>query len=333
MNTRLVNGYKALISRAQAKLDDASLDAKTKTGYRFKIGHYRKALKKIQSLTVEMSVLEEAEQMEVFTPGEIKHIKSFLEDDALKTPQVEDPKTREIQLLQTVTGIGPKKANTLYSQGLTLEKLLAGEGEDQLTHHQKMGIKYYHDLNERIPRNEITKMRDLMEKYVSDGFKIMVCGSYRRGVADSGDMDVLVYHPELDIKDSSSFFEMYIERLEEGGFLVDSLTPNVNRTKYMGMCQLSKRHPVRRIDIRFIPCSSLASAMLYFTGSGEFNKNMRTFAIRKGYKLNEYGIYKTDTDSPSEVNVDVSTEEDIFKVLGLEYIPPEQRLATVKFKK
>ena len=105
----------------------------------------------------------------------------------------------------------------------------------------------------------------------------MVCGSYRR-VSDSGDMDVLVYHPKSDDITDSDYFEMYIERLEEGGFLVDSLTPNVNRTKYMGMCQLSKRHPVRRIDIRFIPYSSLASAMLYFTGSGEFNKNMRTFA-------------------------------------------------------
>lgn len=333
MNTRLVNGYNALISRAQAKLNDPSLDAKTKTGYKFKIGHYRKALKKIQSVTVELSNIEDAEALDVFTPGEIKHIKSFLESDTLETPQVEDPKTREIHLLQTVTGIGPKKADTLYGKGLTLEKLLAGEGEDQLTHHQKMGIKYYHDLNKRIPRNEITKMRDLMEKYISDGFKIMVCGSYRRGVADSGDMDVLVYHPKLDDITDSDYFEMYIEHLEEGGFLVDSLTPNVNRTKYMGMCQLSKRHPVRRIDIRFIPYSSLASAMLYFTGSGEFNKNMRTFAIRKGYKLNEYGIYKTDTDSPSNVNVDVSTEEDIFKVLGLDYIPPEQRLATVKFKK
>jgi DNA polymerase beta len=333
MNTRLVNGYNALISRAQAKLDDASLDTKIKTGYRFKIGHYRKALKKLQSLTVNISTIEEAEELEVFTPGEIKHIKSFLEDDALETPQLENPKTREIQLLQTVTGIGPKKADTLYSQGLTLEKLLDGKGNDQLTHHQKMGIKYYHDLNERIPRNEITKMRDFMRKHLQGGFKIMVCGSYRREVTDSGDMDVLVYHPELnDIRDSD-YFEMYIEYLTDTGFLVDSLTPNVNRTKYMGMCQLSKRHRVRRIDIRFIPHCSLASAMLYFTGCGEFNKNMRTFAIRKGYKLNEYGIYKTDTDSPSEVNVDVSTEEDIFKVLGLEYIPPDQRLATVKFKK
>ena len=97
------------------------LDAKTKTGYKFKIGHYRKALKKIKSVTVELSNIEDAEALDLFTPGEIKHIKSFLESDALETPQVEDPKTQEIHLLQTVTGIGPKKADTLYGKGLTLK--------------------------------------------------------------------------------------------------------------------------------------------------------------------------------------------------------------------
>ena len=55
----------------------------------------------------------------------------------------------------------------------------------------------------------------------------MVCGSYRRGVSDSGDMDVLVYHPRSDDITDSDYFEMYIERLEEGGFLVDSLTPTL----------------------------------------------------------------------------------------------------------
>ena len=75
MNTRLVNGYNALILRAQAKLNDLIPDAKTKTGYKFKIGHYRKALKKIKSVTVELSNIEDAEALDLFTPGEIKHIK------------------------------------------------------------------------------------------------------------------------------------------------------------------------------------------------------------------------------------------------------------------
>ena len=333
MNTRLINGYTNLISRAGEKIQDTTLDQKTRTGYRFKMGHYKKALKKIRELAQEITDIQHAKSLDKFTPGEITHIEKFIVDASLDTNETKDDTTNQLELLQTVTGIGPKKAKVLYDAGFTLDKLLDGAAQDQLTHHQKMGIKYYHDLNERIPRDEITKMRSYMERYLKDGFKLMICGSYRREVPDSGDMDVLVYHPELDDITDSSYFVEFIGYLEDCGFLVDSLTPNVNRTKYMGMCQLSKRHRVRRIDIRFIPYCSLASAMLYFTGSGEFNKNMRTYAIRKGFKLNEYGIYKTNVDTPSEVSVPVNTEHDIFKVLGLEYIEPKNRLPSVKFKK
>ena len=335
MNTRLINGYTALISRAAEKMGDQTLDQKTRTEYRFKSGHYKKALKKIKELETDITDIETARELGIFTAGELTHIERFLEDTTLdQTEPVVNSRNVELERLQTITGIGPKRAADLLDKhGMNLEKLLNGEGDKYLTHHQRMGVKYYHDLNERIPRNEITKMRELMEKYLRDGFKIMVCGSYRRGVSESGDMDVLVYHPELDIKDSS-FFEMYIECLEEAGFLVDSLTPHVNRTKYMGMCQLSPSNKVRRIDIRFIPYSSLASAMLYFTGSGEFNKNMRTFAIKKGYKLNEYGIYDIDKskDTPTETRLDTSSEKDIFAILNLKYIEPRDRLASVKFK-
>lgn len=336
MNTRLINGYTALISRAAEKMGDQTLDQKTRTGYRFKSGHYKKALKKIKELETDITDIETARQLGIFTAGELTHIERFLEDTTLdQTEPVVNSRNVELERLQTITGVGPKRAADLLDKhGMNLDKLLNGEGDEYLTHHQRMGVKYYHDLNERIPRAEITQMKKKMEKYLTDGYKIMICGSYRREVETSGDMDVLVYHPQAEDILHDDYFQIFIETLEEAGFLVDSLTPHVNRTKYMGMCQLSPRHKVRRIDIRFIPYSSLASAMLYFTGSGEFNKNMRTFAIKKGYKLNEYGIYDIDKskDTPTETRLDTSSEQDIFAVLNLEYIEPKARLASVKFK-
>ena len=333
MNTRIINGYNALITRANEKISDSSLDSKTKTGYRFKIGHYKKALKKILNLDDEIATIDVAISLDVFTKGELTHIEKFLEDTSLDSTIKIDTKTKELELLQTITGIGPKRADTLYEKGATLEKLLNGEYDELLTHHQRMGVKYYHDLNERIPRQEITKMRNFMESQLSDGYKIMICGSYRREVLTSGDMDVLVYHPDVEDILNDTYFADFIEHLTDIDFLVDSLTPNINTTKYMGMCRLSPKHRVRRIDVRFIPYSSLASAMLYFTGSGDFNKNMRTFAIKKGFKLNEYGIFKVDKKTPSETRMEANTEEDIFNTLGLEYIAPRDRLASVKFKK
>ena len=83
-----------------------------------------------------------------------------------------------------------------------------------------------------------------MERYLTDGYKIMVCGSYRREVEMR--YDVLVYHPHKDII-HNNYFQIFISYQEDACFLVDSLTPNVNKTKYMGMCQLSNKHRVRQI--------------------------------------------------------------------------------------
>ena len=57
----------------------------------------------------------------------------------------------------------------------------------------------------------------------------------------------------------------------------------------MGLCSFNNG-PIRRIDIRYMPISSFYTALIYFTGSKNFNKQMRLYAIKLGYKLNEYGL-------------------------------------------
>lgn len=65
--------------------------------------------------------------------------------------------------------------------------------------------------------------------------------------------------------------------------------------------------------------ASFGSALLYFTGSKETNITMRKIAIRKGLKLNEYGVYR------GEERVAGKTEEEVFRSLGMQYIEPELR--------
>ena len=97
----------------------------------------------------------------------------------------------------------------------------------------------------------------------------------------------------------------------------------------MGMCKLKEL--VRRIDIRFIPKDSLGAAILYFTGSGEFNKNMRTYALKNKYTINEYGIFKLNDDKSKGPKVKTYSEKDIFDVLNIDYIEPKNRTSQVKF--
>ena len=77
---------------------------------------------------------------------------------------------------------------------------------------------------------------------------------------------------------------------------------------------------IRRIDIRYIPYHSYHYALLYFTGSSDLNKKMRELAKSKELKLSEYGLFDKNNKK-----FKVKSERDIFKKLGLEYLPPRLR--------
>jgi DNA polymerase/3'-5' exonuclease PolX len=92
----------------------------------------------------------------------------------------------------------------------------------------------------------------------------------------------------------------------------------------MGICKLSSEHVGRRIDIRFVTYPSYGAAMLYFTGSGKFNKIMRYHANQRGYTLNEYGLFHYVNDIKG-AQVHTYTEQDIFRILNFVYLKPEER--------
>ena len=87
----------------------------------------------------------------------------------------------------------------------------------------------------------------------------------------------------------------------------------------MGYCQLSIKNHTRRIDIYYTPKNSYFASLLHLTGSGNFNRKMRGLAIELGYKLNEYGIYLESK------MIKITSEQDIFEKLGMEYIEPKDR--------
>ena len=90
--------------------------------------------------------------------------------------------------------------------------------------------------------------------------------------------------------------------------------------KFMGICKLGDSIG-RRIDIMYTKPPEYPFAILYFTGSMEFNVKMRGELLEKGLSLNEYGI-KSDGKS---VKHGCKTERDVFQYLGYDYVEPENR--------
>ena len=103
----------------------------------------------------------------------------------------------------------------------------------------------------------------------------------------------------------------------------------------MGITKLEKYgyHKARHIDIMDTDIFTFPFAQLYFTGSGEFNSNMRSNALRLGYSLNEYCLSDKKTKKPIDSSIIINkigksnftNEKDIFDFLDMEYIIPEKR--------
>jgi len=79
-------------------------------------------------------------------------------------------------------------------------------------------------------------------------------------------------------------------------------------------------------DLRVVPDNVFGSTLQYFTGDRRHNILLRERAIKQGYKLNEYGMFKKGKLVP------IHTEDDIYRLLGLQTPPPEKRLGKDEFK-
>ena len=76
-----------------------------------------------------------------------------------------------------------------------------------------------------------------------------------------------------------------------------------------------------QVDVRALPPASFGAALQYFTGSKDHNVSLRTRAARMGFKLSEYGLFRSENDA----RVADETEAGIYEALGLPWIPPELR--------
>ena len=107
-------------------------------------------------------------------------------------------------------------------------------------------------------------MSSVLVKNVDTKLRIQVCGSFRRGKKESGDIDVLI------ASSSKSSRTRFIERLVSAGILVEELAKG--RKKYMGIGVLPDGSMYRRIDIIETTLEEFPFAQLYFTGSKDFSR-------------------------------------------------------------
>ena len=231
--------------------------------------------------------------------------------------------------LLTVHGIGPVKARDLVAAGIkSVAALSAAVKADPslLNATQKMGLKYHATATLRIPREEMTVHEDVLQAFMPKGLKGVVVGSYRRGAADSGDVDMLLTPKSGSLADAHDLFESFVAGLKESEYIIDELVSGDK--KWMGYVRVgsaSAPGKARRLDLLLTAPAEYAYALLYFTGSDKFNVAFRKYAGDKGYTLNEHTMVPLK-GSAAPVPPGMKGEKDIFAFLGLRYVPPEERV-------
>ena len=224
----------------------------------------------------------------------------------------------DIESLMSIEGVGPKSIKTFYQKlGITnLEELKQAAKQGKIQKLFGFGEKSEKAILESIALLRASKKRQSFEKVfplardiraklnkLKSVKRAVLAGSLRRREDTIGDIDILVV--AADPKKVINCF---------------TNLPEAARVWGKGETKASIRLKQGiDVDLRVIPEASYGAALLYFTGPKDYNIKLRKIAITKGYKLNEYGLFK------GKKSLAGKTEREIYKKLGLKYIPPTKR--------
>ena len=323
-------------------------------GDNFKASAYTKAISELKNYIAlpnskEITSAQQLKSLKLPRIGEkiIKKFDEFLTTGTLE--EVEKEKNNPINTFANIYGIGPVKAKELVeSKNIsTLEELILRQNELQenklplLNSKQQKGLKYYNDLLKRIPREEIEEFKLLLETNFKEtlienseseeNHKFEIVGSYRRAKQESGDIDLIF----TSYNNNKKVYENFIKKLHTNKILLEILSNGASKSLTIGKLLKSTATP-RRIDFLYTPPEDYPFAILYFTGSKEFNTSMRQHALNLDLTLSEHGFYKllkkstqtkeTKVKQEKLTNVVFKTEKDIFDFLHMEYKEPQDRI-------
>lgn len=294
----------------------------------FKARAYAKVIGQLQAYQCPVRVMEDLANIEGIGEKIRGKIEEILATGTLEQANKirKERKLDHVDMLMKVYGIGPVKAKDLIATHKITSydqlRSLVDKEPSVLNAKQKIGLKYVEDLSTRIPRSEMEQHEKLLKDVVPKGMTMEVVGSYRRGAATSGDIDVLLCAPKMNDLEIAQAFGKLCAELQDRGYITDILA--LGPKKCMGVCKIAPSGTARRIDLLMTPKEEYPYALLYFTGSDKFNVGMRKHALEKGYTMNEHGMKAIKPGVPSPP-ASPKSEKDIFEFLDISYVPPKER--------
>ncbi|XXH00413.1 Structural maintenance of chromosomes protein 1 [Hypoxylon texense] len=278
-----------------------------------------------------------------------------------------DPKMSALQLFYNIWGVAATTSREFYKKGWRDLDDIIEYGWDDLSRVQQIGVKYYEELQEKIPRREVEEIASIILAHankVRKGFQMVIVGGYRRGKSESGDVDVILSHP--DPAATMSFVTDIVNSLEKDKYITHTLIMSTknsergqtpvswkgNRKAGAGFDTLDKAlvvwqdpswdktassknpNPHRRVDIIISPWKTAGCAVIGWTGGTTFERDLRRYCKkRKNLKFDSSGLrdrvdgdwVDLESDANGPAPDMLTAEKRVFERLGLEWRPPEER--------
>ncbi|KAG2389144.1 hypothetical protein C9374_014544 [Naegleria lovaniensis] len=324
----------------------------------FRAMAYRKATTIIKGISFKITSIDQIAEISGIGDKVREKIKEYLQFG--KISRLESVQTNNvntvIQSFTKIWGVGTKTAETLYSQGC---RKIEDIDTSTLNHQQLIGLKYYYEFQNRIPREEVERISKIVQNIARKISSNIICeavGSFRRGKQDCGDVDILisvrtgiddVYSSSADSTDSESNIENFsldgllqkiVTKMQDLKIITDTLSMSCKlhleedeNDTFMGVYCFDDVGIHRRIDIKVYRREHYAFALLYFTGSDHFNRSIRLLCRKKGYSLSDKSLCaNTIRDKKSNrihdgIKISCATEREIFEKIGIPYKEPHER--------
>ena len=248
-----------------------------------------------------------------------------------------DPEFQVLNLFYNIHGVAEASAREFLNNGWRSLDDIVEHGWQSISRDQQIGVKYYDDFLQRIPRGEVERISNVVlnhANHIREGFQMVICGGYRRGKPDSGDVDVVLSHPNENATDR--FLVELLDSLEDHGYITHTLNVSMKNSdrgqnplawkgnsprKKGGFDTLDHAFLVwqdpswpskdgdlkrdlkadnpnvhRRVDIIISPWKTAGCAVLGWSGGTMFQRDLRFYTRHKlGLKFDSSGVRTVTT--------------------------------------
>ncbi|XP_078095599.1 DNA-directed DNA/RNA polymerase mu isoform X2 [Mustelus asterias] len=309
---------------------------------------FTRASSVLKSLPYNVTKMDDLKEIPNLGDHSRKVIKEILEDGTCSEVQnlIQSESFQTRKQFTTIFGVGVKTADKWFREGLrTLDELRSSK--IKLSKEQEAGLLYYEDLIKPVTKAEADLIRQIVEATVHrfrPAAVVTLTGGFRRGKEYGHDVDFLITHREegkeegliSQVISSLTAQKEMVNNVEpsrpcSNGSLAENEPRGIRLTSHAGTTQhittaaaKEKDWKAVRVDLVVAPFGQYAYALLGWTGSRLFERDLRRYAKHfKHMSLSSHSLF----DKKQNKFLPAATEEEIFAHLGLDYIPPQERHA------